>query len=129
MDIFQKLAEKQIKDAIDRGEFDDVPGMGQPLELEDDSNVPEDLRMAYKILKNASCLPPEVELRKEIRRAEDLLEAMTDEKSRYKQIKKMNFLIMKLNMLRPTPVNFEEHEVYFEKSAARLTLESEKKKG
>jgi Domain of unknown function (DUF1992) len=47
------LAERKIAEAIERGEFDDLPGAGKPLELEDDPLVPEELRMAYRILRNA----------------------------------------------------------------------------
>jgi Domain of unknown function (DUF1992) len=55
------LAERKIQDAIARGEFDDLPGAGRPLELDDDALVPEDLRVAYRILKNAGYVPPELE--------------------------------------------------------------------
>lgn len=55
--IFDKLAEERIREAIDRGDFDDLPGKGKPLDLEDDRHLPDDLRLAYKILKNAGCLP------------------------------------------------------------------------
>ena len=48
----QYIAEKRIAEAMDKGEFDNLPGRGKPLEIEDLSAVPEDLRMAYKILKN-----------------------------------------------------------------------------
>ena len=74
MFFFQKIIEKRIKEAQKRGEFDNLPGHGEPLEVEDDSHVPEDLRLAYKILKNADCLPPELQLRKEIRQMEDMLD-------------------------------------------------------
>jgi len=55
------LAERKIEEAIARGEFDDLPGAGQPLDLDDDPLVPEDLRVAYRILKNAGYVPPEVQ--------------------------------------------------------------------
>lgn len=51
--IFEILAEKKILEAASRGELDDLPGAGRPLDLEDDALVPEDLRMASRILKNA----------------------------------------------------------------------------
>ena len=52
----QIIAENRIREAQQNGEFDNLPGMGKPLEFEDDSNIPEDLRMAYKILKmQAAC--------------------------------------------------------------------------
>jgi hypothetical protein len=55
------LVERKIEEAIARGEFDDLPGAGRPLELDDDPLVPEDLRVAYRILKNAGYVPPEVQ--------------------------------------------------------------------
>jgi hypothetical protein len=95
-----RLAEERISDAIRRGEFDNLPGRGKPLNLEDDRHIPEDLRLAYKVLKNASCLPPELELKKEISKAEELLSSMEDEGQKYRQLQKLNFLIMKLNEMR-----------------------------
>ena len=71
--LIDRLAEEQISAAIRRGEFDDLPGEGKPLRLEDDGAIPDALRVAYRILKNAGCLPPEQELRKEIRQVEGLL--------------------------------------------------------
>ena len=71
--LIDRLAEEQISAAIRRGEFDDLPGEGKPLVLEDDGTIPDSLRVAYRILKNAGCLPPEQELRKEIRQVEGLL--------------------------------------------------------
>lgn len=71
--LIDSLAEEQIQSAIRRGDFDDLPGHGRPLELEDDSAVPGELRMAYRLLKNAGCLPPELRLRNEISEVEVLL--------------------------------------------------------
>lgn len=59
--MFDLLAERKIAEAIARGELDDLPGAGRPLQLDDDAHVPEDLRVAYRILKNAGYIPPEVE--------------------------------------------------------------------
>jgi len=112
---FLKIVEKRIQEAQERGEFDALPGRGKPLCLEDDSHIPEDLRLAYKILKNADCLPPEVQLKKEIRRMEDLLDSIPDEKERYRLVKKINFQILKLNMMRKTSPLLEETEIYYEK--------------
>ena len=55
------LAERKIEEAIARGDFNDLPGAGRPLELDDDPLVPEDLRVAYRILKNAGYVPPQVQ--------------------------------------------------------------------
>lgn len=106
------VAERKIREAIERGEFDNLEGRGKPLRLDDDSAIPEDLRLAYKILKNAGCLPPELELKREIHQMEELLAAMEDEQERYLQLKRLNWAVTKLNMMRSRPVNFEEHERY-----------------
>ena len=57
------------------GDFDDLPGAGKPLELADDSAVPEDLRLAYHCLRNANFLPEEMELKKDMLRLQDLIAA------------------------------------------------------
>jgi len=75
--LLDNIAEARIQEAIERGEFDELPGSGQPLTLDDDSAVPEELRLAYRILKNAGFVPPEIALRREIANAEDLLRAAT----------------------------------------------------
>jgi hypothetical protein len=54
------IAEQRIAEAIANGELDDLPGTGKALELDDDALVPEELRVAYRILKNAGVAPPEV---------------------------------------------------------------------
>ncbi|MGC8938442.1 MAG: DnaJ family domain-containing protein, partial [Thermodesulfovibrio sp.] len=48
MNIFEKIAEEKIREAMQQGIFDNLPNKGKPLELEDFSWVPEDLRLAYK---------------------------------------------------------------------------------
>ncbi len=54
------LIETRIRDAQSRGEFDHLPGAGRPLPDEDLAGVPEELRVAVRILKNAGCVPAEV---------------------------------------------------------------------
>ena len=105
---------------MEQGEFDDLPGKGRPLQLEDDSHIPEDIRLAHKILKNASCLPPELELRKEIFTMEEMLAGVKDTKEKYKQIKKLNFLIMKLNMTRRSSLSLEKNQRYFDKIVDKM---------
>lgn len=112
---YLKIVEQRIKEALERGEFDNLQGQGEPLNLEDDSNVPEDLRLAYRILKNADCLPPELELKKEIRQMEDMLENIPDEREKYRQIKKINYKIMQLNIMGHKSPLFEEKQIYYRK--------------
>ena len=66
------LVEQKIAEAIARGDFDGLPGAGRPLDLDDDPLIPEDLRLAYRILKNAGFVPPEVETLNEIAQLERL---------------------------------------------------------
>jgi hypothetical protein len=100
---------------MENGEFENLPGKGKPIPIEDDSHVPEDLRLAYKLLKNADCLPPELLEKKEILQMEDMLASVPDEKERYKLIKKINFKIMKLNVMgRKSPL-LEEKQIYYKK--------------
>lgn len=94
------------------GDFQNLPGAGQPLKADDFSRIPEDLRLAYRILKNADCVPPEIDIKNEIVRTEMLLENLEEEKQRYQTIKKLNFLIMKLNTLRKGRVSFEVPQKY-----------------
>ncbi|MEJ5347194.1 MAG: DnaJ family domain-containing protein [Desulfosoma sp.] len=125
--IFEKIAEQRIQEAMERGEFDNLPGAGKPLSLEDDSHLPADLRIAYKILKNADCLPPELELRKEIRTTEELLAGIQDTQEKYRQMKKLNYLILKLNTMRRVSPMLEEHQVYYPKVLERLARDKDKK--
>ena len=114
------FVEKRILTAQKKGEFENLPGTGKPLAFEDNSFVSEELRLAYKILKNADCVPPEIELKKEIKQTEDLLVEMQETSEKYHMLKKMNFLIMKLNSIRNTSIAHEMPQVYTEKLAERF---------
>ena len=97
---FEALVEQRIKKAQKNGDFDNLEGANKPLKFED-QHVPEDLRLAHKILKNAGFLPPEVELKKKISQTEQLLEiAQVDSPERLKIQKKLNYLFIKLNTIR-----------------------------
>lgn len=109
---FSKIVEERIRRAQQKGEFKNLAGSGKPLVLEDDHHIAEELRLAYKILKNADCLPPEVELKKEIERTEDLLSGMQDTAEKYRTLKKLNFLIMKLNTIRNGSIEFDLPQQY-----------------
>ncbi len=125
---FEKIVEERIQKAQRDGLFDDLPGSGKPMILEEGPSVAEDLRLAYKILKNADCLPPEIEVKKEIRRTEDLLEAMPDTPEKYHTLKKLNFLIMKLNSMRSASVEMEIPQRYMPQLTERFGDHSSRKK-
>ena len=127
---FNKIVEERIRKAQKKGEFENLDGSGKPLNLLDDQTVAEELRLAYKILKNADCLPPEIELKKEIQQTEELLSGMGETAAKHRTLKKLNYLIMKLNTLRNTSIEFEAPQKYSDKMIEKLeTSSSRGKKG
>jgi hypothetical protein len=67
-EFVERVAERKIQEAIERGEFDDLPGKGKPINLDDDPMTPPHLRLANKILKNAGVLPDWMQVDQEIDR-------------------------------------------------------------
>jgi hypothetical protein len=116
---FEKIVEERIKKAQKKGVFENLPGKGKPLP-EEDVNVPEDIRLAYKILKNADCVPPELEIKKEIKNTQALLSGMTDTSEKYKVLKKLNLLILKLNSMRNGAVKFDVPQHYLDPLVERM---------
>lgn len=84
MSLIHRLAETRIKTAVSQGDLDDLPGQGKPLVLDDNSMVPETLRVGYRLLKNAGVHPPELTQRLQIRVIEESLQSETtsDDKRR-----------------------------------------------
>ena len=74
---FQKNVDQKIEEAIARGEFDNLPGKGRPLDLDAYFATPEHLRMGYSILKSADVLPEEMELLKQIEGLKKSLDSST----------------------------------------------------
>lgn len=70
---FESLIDQQMREAEAAGEFRNLPGAGKPLDLGDDSHVPEEERVGYRMLKGAGYAPPWIELQKSIREAQDEL--------------------------------------------------------
>lgn len=68
MFAFEWIAEQRIREAIERGQFNNLPGEGKPLNLDDYWQQDPEHRMAYIVLKNSGYLPPRLYLRKEIER-------------------------------------------------------------
>ena len=76
---FDKLVEALIKEAQERGEFDNLPGTGKPIDLTSYFETPEDVRLAQSVLKNAGMTSPEVQLLKEVAELRQVQEALVDE--------------------------------------------------
>jgi len=96
MHVLEALAEARIDEAIRAGELDNLPGAGRPLELDDDSLIAPDLRVAYRMLKNAGFVPPEVEARREVMELHALLATLDDEGARRRAVAKLALLQARL---------------------------------
>jgi len=125
---FDRIIEERIRRAQQKGEFENLEGTGKPLLFENDGHVAGELRLAYKILKNADCLPPEIELKNEIKCTEDLLSGMEDTAEKYRTLKKLNFLILKLNSIGNMPIDLEMPQKYSGKLVERLEASGKNKK-
>jgi len=115
--LFDLIAELRIAEAMERGEFDDLPGSGEPLPLHDDPLIPEELRMAYRILKNAGFVPAEVEARKEVADLRALIAATVDQPEKRRALAKLALLETRLEA-RGTGV--PRASDYYAKLVARL---------
>ena len=79
---FDKLVESMIKEAQERGEFDNLPGQGKPIDLTAYFDTPEDVRVAQSFLKNAGMTSREVDLLKEVAELKKLLPSILDDKKK-----------------------------------------------
>ena len=120
--FIERLAEQRILEAQRKGEFDDLAGKGKPLELEDLSALPEDLRMAYHVLKNAHILPPEAELLKDIHILEDLLKHVEDEGERRALAKSLQWKVIRLDMLKRPSMSMNSVRNYSRKLVNKLMM-------
>ena len=99
MSILHNLAERRILEAIREGALDDLALRGQPIPREDLSGVPEELRMGYKILKNAGYLPEELQLKKEVLALQDMLQACTSAEEQEETRRKLTLRRLHFEML------------------------------
>ena len=121
------IAERKIEEYL---RSDRVPDLShwknRPMPVDDMRHVPPELRMAYKLLKNAGYVPEEVALQKEIVRTEDLLAECRDEKEKLKQMKKLNYLQFKLDCRMGRRIRIESDSPYYDKVVDRVSLNSAK---
>lgn len=99
MEFLTRLAEEKIRQAIADGELDNLPGHGKPVVLEDFSEVPEHMRMAFKVLKNAGVLPLEIELHKELAALRQQLEESQEEVEQKRLRTEINDKSLKYHLL------------------------------
>src|SRR5512137_400950 len=94
-----RLVDEMIRDAMARGEFDNLPGAGKPQSLDSYFAAPEDLRMAWSVLKNAGYLPEEVELMKDVATLRERLAAALSDAERVKLKKALDEKVLSLNVV------------------------------
>jgi hypothetical protein len=76
--------EALIKEAMERGEFDNLPGKGKPIDLTEYFETPEEVRLANSVLKNAGMTSRDVDLLNEIAELKQVLAAVLDEKKKWR---------------------------------------------
>ena len=96
---FDKIVEALIMEAQARGEFDNLPGEGKPIDLTAYFETPEEVRLAQSLLKNAGMISPEVQLLKEIAELRQVLEAITDETKKQEIKKQIQQKQIELNLM------------------------------
>jgi hypothetical protein len=117
-----KLIEERIRKAQAEGEFDNLPGQGRPLDLDDDLLIPEELRMVCRVLKNSGYVPPEVEELRQLHQLEAVIagDALESEAERLAARKRMEFLLFRLEQSGMARVAQAAWDRYAEKIAVRL---------
>jgi hypothetical protein len=120
MRAIRRIAEERIRQAVEEGQFDNLPGAGKPLDLEDDSWIPDDLRIAYRVLKNAGVTPPELEMRSEIMSLRSLIDSIDDDRERLKRIRELNYKLMCIHEMRRRPLTFDDFPEYERKISEKL---------
>lgn len=100
MDAIAWIAEQRIREAMEQGFFDNSPYRGRPVRLEEDASIAPELRMAFEVLKDAGCLPPEVELRREIASLSELLDTIAEGEERKRLRRELNDRYLRLEVIR-----------------------------
>lgn len=99
MDWAASIAGEKIREAQLRGEFDNLPGAGKPLPEDELRGVPEELRIGFKLLKDAGMLPEEMQLRKDMVTLHDLLIACREEETKLNLLTQLNAKKLRYRML------------------------------
>ena len=120
MNLFDHLVEKRIAEAGASGAFDDLPGTGKPLVLDDDLLVPEPVRVAYRVLRNAGMVPPEIDQRRELAQLRQDVAGLPAGEPRARALRKLQLLALSLAETGGGPRRALSEPQYFAKVLARL---------
>lgn len=117
--IAEKKIEQAVKDGLDKklGHWKNKPLPPDPFR-----NVPDDRRMAYRILKNAGYVPEEISIQREINQIEDFLRDCVDEKERVRNLKKIDFLRFKMERQTGKKFNLSPDSPYYERVVDRVAV-------
>ena len=124
MDYFQIISEDRIKKAYKDGEFTNLPGYGKPLPPDELANIPENIRMAYRILKNGGYTEEATKLRQENVSIENLIPESTDQAEQADMRNKLNQKLLRYNSImskRGAKTNSSVFKNYSQKVIKKLT--------
>ena len=99
MDFAMILSEQRIKKAYEDGDFKELSGFGKPMNLDDDLGVPQELKMAHRILKNAGFSPEEMNVKKEMMQIEDLIRVCEDDLEKEELRRSLNEKMVRYNSM------------------------------
>jgi len=115
MNPLDQIAEARIQKALEAGELSHLPGEGKPVSIADDYAVPEALRVAYRVLKNAGFLPPELQLYNDIKSVEHLLNQISDTAERSRAQVRLQMLKTHFETIRRRPLSLSPGETYHDR--------------
>lgn len=112
MNQWETAVDRAIRKAMEDGEFKDLPGEGKPLEWHDDPNTPDEMKLAYKILRENDLAPDwivqgrELEARQEqlLAQLQQAIAGHTDVTSLAKEIERFNRQVVSYNLKVPQGV-------------------------
>jgi hypothetical protein len=118
--FLERLAEEKIQQALARGDFDNLPGKGKPIPDEEGmAFIPEEMRVAYRLMKNAGYVPEEVWLLREIEDLTRLLELDEEESESQRAAQaRLHLIIHRLGEMRGGNLALEDR--YYRLIAERL---------
>jgi hypothetical protein len=94
----EKFVEDQIRKAMAEGEFDNLPGKGQRIDLDGYFQTPEHLRICHSILKNGNFVPEEVQMLKDIEALRREHAACSDEAQKNRLAKTISEKVLSFNL-------------------------------
>ncbi len=120
MFVFEKIAEEKIKEWMEKEDLSKNKFYRKKVDNSEYFKVPETLRIAYHILKNANVLPKELQLKSEIIQLRDMLEEINDENEFIKKLKKFKSLIIEYNIISNKKPSMNSEEFYTKKLMKKI---------